>query len=119
MLKQTKASAKVMEWRQNCFLPQSVILSTPKTNSSQSYFAKITSVNDKCLAAAPTRAGRSKPEWKYTKNENIALTAQNKESSIMFVCCMLQPEPQKRSTKQSTNMFFFLHELQKYNQGIK
>lgn len=35
-LKQTRASAKELEWRQDCFLPQSA--TTPKTN--RSYFAE-------------------------------------------------------------------------------
>lgn len=39
-------------------LPQSAILSTPKTNSSQSYFAEI-SQSQKCLVAAPTGADES------------------------------------------------------------
>lgn len=68
--KQTTALAKELEWRQDCFLPQSVILSTPKTNSSQSFSAEI-SQSQKCLAAAQTGADESH---------------QNKNTSRMKVC---------------------------------
>lgn len=65
-LKQSRASAKELEWRRDCFfLPQSAILTTPKTASSWSYFAEI-SQSHRCLAAAPMSADES-----YT-NENTA-----------------------------------------------
>lgn len=86
MLKQTTASAKEMEWRHDCFLPQCVILSTLKTNSSQSYFAEITSVNDKCLAAAPTSRWII-PEWKHTKNFFFWVHKTKKGQFCLFATC--------------------------------
>lgn len=93
-LKQTRASAKELEWRQDCFLPQSVILSTPKTNSSQSFFAEI-SQSIEMLGSSSDRSRWITQEWKYTKNESTSLTAQIKESTVVLVCCMLQPQPLK------------------------
>lgn len=84
-------------------LPQSAILSTPKTNSSQSYFAEI-SQSQKCLVAAPTGADESH------QNKNTPWTKVRLWlcKSKTIVCCMLQPRPQKdKSWRVRTRFFFF------------
>ena len=47
------------------------------------------------------------PGWKYTKYESTSLTAQIKESTIVFVLLHASVSNTKRSMMKDTNNFFF------------
>lgn len=106
MLKQTSASAKELDWRQDCLLSQSVGLNYAKEKLLSELLWLNQSVTE-MLGRSSNKSGWIIPEWKYNKYESTSLTVRLKESAVVFVCCTLQSQPQKRSMMKGTNMFFF------------
>lgn len=112
---QKQTSAKELEWRQGCFLPQSVIVKYTKDRHTQSwgYFAEIRQ-SQKCLAAAPTRADESyQSENTPRMKVRLWLHKSKKVQLCSFAACFSLNHKKINDERYKHVFFFFsfLHEL--------
>ena len=108
MLKQIRASAKELEWRQDCFLPQSA--TTPKTN--RSYFAE-TGQSQKNAWQRLHREQMNHSRMKIHQSMKVRLWL-HRSNEVQFVCLLhASVLTTKRAMMMATKIFFFsfLHEL--------
>lgn len=117
-LKQSRASAKELEWRQDCFLPQSAILTTPKTNSSWSYFAEI-SQSHRCLAAAPTRADKSHENGNTASMKVRLWLRKSKKVQLGLFAACFSLNHKKINDEGYKHVFFFFTWTIKIQSGDK
>lgn len=102
MLKQTSASAKELEWRQDCFLPQSA--TTPKTN--RSYFAEIgQSQKNAWQRLHQEQMNHSRMKIHQSMKVHLWL---HRSKEVQCVCLLhASVLTTKRSMMMATKMFFF------------
>lgn len=109
-LKQSRASAKELEWRQDCFFASKCNLNHTKDKLQLELLCWNQSITQ-MLGSSSNKSRWITREWKYGEYESTSLTAQIKESTIGFVCCMLQPQPQKdqRWRVQTCFLLFYMN----------